>query len=587
MVKTSEVLEASHVYTREQLGEMFSITDATIYTGIFQPAGHESVWLFVTENKTRDRTQYQDLLDGDVLDWDGQTKGRKDHLIIEHKEHGLELLLFYRRKKYEHPGAGFRYEGPFEYVSHEGSGPAHFKLKRASGLAELEVVTTRAEIGANIITFHQTAHLHPERVRNLLSTTRYWVGCLDDPLRDEILLAPSKFAGFKGMTFKRYELAAAGRTRSPGGRFDGHVARRSIEEVVGEKYRKDEELAELLQQTGRSMAGDDVDPFAKVEQNKWRFLMLEPRRRYWGLMCNPEVYRIREAISVLEEDTWVILKGDPQPGDRLAIWKARGKGTHRGIVALGEVVASPEVIPPQPESLPFWVAGLVNEPERRIRFRYVVPPREHCWLEDDESGLLDGLSVANAQGNKLYKITLGQWQDLVAAMGGWPGDDLVVQQAVSGAAQEATERAAARDRGQGFSSSPERNKAIEMHAMAAATVYFEDKGYSVKDTSAHKPYDLVASKDEEFLYVEVKGTTTVGEQVILTKNEVRHAQEHRDQMVLFILHDIVVKDGEDGPVASGGMRRVLWTWDVDEGDLTALSFTYKLPLHPASCTEAS
>jgi len=208
-------------------------------------------------------------------------------------------------------------------------------------------------------------------------------------------------------------------------------------------------------------------------------------------------------------------------------------------------------------------------------------------LEDDESGLLDGLSVANAQGNKLYKITLGQWQDLVAAMGGWPGDDLVVQQAVSGAAQEATERAAARDRGQGFSSSPERNKAIEMHAMAAATVYFEDKGYSVKDTSAHKPYDLVASKDEEFLYVEVKGTTTVGEQVILTKNEVRHAQEHRDQMVLFILHDIVVKDGEDGPVASGGMRRVLWTWDVDEGDLTALSFTYKLPLHPASCTEAS
>ena len=46
-----------------------------------------------------------------------------------------------------------------------------------------------------------------------------------------------------------------------------------------------------------------------------------------------------------------------------------------------------------------------------------------------------------------------------------------------------------------------------MHPMAAASGYFEDKGYLVKDTSAHKLYDLVAKKEEELLYVEVKGTT--------------------------------------------------------------------------------
>jgi len=208
-------------------------------------------------------------------------------------------------------------------------------------------------------------------------------------------------------------------------------------------------------------------------------------------------------------------------------------------------------------------------------------------LEEDESGLLAGLSVANAQGNKLYKITLTQWQDLVAAMGGWPGDDLAVQQAVVEAAQEATERAAARARGQGFSSNPERNKAIEMHAMEAATVYFEDKGYTVTDTSAHKPYDLVARKEEELLYVEVKGTTGGGEQVNVTRGEVEHARSHQDQMALFILHNIEVKDGEDGPVASGGRRRVLWPWYVDAGELVPISFTFKLQPKPANRPEPS
>lgn len=113
---------------------MFDIRDATINTGIFRPKGHDSVWLFVTENKTPDRTQYHDLLDNDVLHWDGQTMGRTDHWIVGHEDQGLEVLLFYRKSKTEHPGAGFRYEGPFEYVDHKGSHPTRFTLRRTSTL---------------------------------------------------------------------------------------------------------------------------------------------------------------------------------------------------------------------------------------------------------------------------------------------------------------------------------------------------------------------------------------------------------------------------------------------------------------------
>lgn len=130
-MRTSRKLTVGEVYSRARLKQLFEIRDATINTGIFQPAGHESVWLFVTEEKTPDRTPYDDKLTGDTLEWDGQTSGRKDGLIIEHSVRGIELLVFYRRKKYEFPNAGFRYEGVFEYVAHRGSTPAHFTLRRA------------------------------------------------------------------------------------------------------------------------------------------------------------------------------------------------------------------------------------------------------------------------------------------------------------------------------------------------------------------------------------------------------------------------------------------------------------------------
>src|ERR1051326_7713350 len=127
---TSASLVEGHVYTREALQKQFQITDQTLFTGIFRPAGHDSIWLFITEQKSADHTQYIDRLDGDMLSWQGQTKGLKDQLIIDHKAKGLELLVFYRKAKYEFPGAGFRYEGRFAYISHSGSRPTSFRLER-------------------------------------------------------------------------------------------------------------------------------------------------------------------------------------------------------------------------------------------------------------------------------------------------------------------------------------------------------------------------------------------------------------------------------------------------------------------------
>jgi putative restriction endonuclease len=140
--RVSNLLEIGGIYTREELKLILPTQDSTLNTGIFQPAGFDSVLLFVTKDKPSDRTQYVDELVGDVLHWQGQTQGRKDALIVQHRERNLELLLFYRNKKYEYPLAGFKFEGIFEYVSHVGALPASFVLQRVAA------VSARAEADA-------------------------------------------------------------------------------------------------------------------------------------------------------------------------------------------------------------------------------------------------------------------------------------------------------------------------------------------------------------------------------------------------------------------------------------------------------
>jgi hypothetical protein len=123
-------LTVGNVYTRNDLRELFGIRDMTLNNGVFPVKDRKEVWLFVTENKQADREQYVDKLSGDLLHWQGQKLGRTDPLIIGHRQNGDSLLLFYRTAKYQFDGAGFVFEGIFEYVRHSGSSPTSFVLRR-------------------------------------------------------------------------------------------------------------------------------------------------------------------------------------------------------------------------------------------------------------------------------------------------------------------------------------------------------------------------------------------------------------------------------------------------------------------------
>lgn len=131
LIQTSKFLNQGSAYTRAELRAAFGVVDASINNGIFQPKNHSSIWLFVTQFKTPDRTQYRDLLDGDMLTMESQPSARYDQRLAEHLQDGIEVLLFYRRDKKAHsPGAGFRYEGPFGFVDRSSDEPAMFRFNR-------------------------------------------------------------------------------------------------------------------------------------------------------------------------------------------------------------------------------------------------------------------------------------------------------------------------------------------------------------------------------------------------------------------------------------------------------------------------
>ncbi|WP_159080736.1 MrcB family domain-containing protein [Nocardia suismassiliense] len=133
-----------------------------------------------------------------------------------------------------------------------------------------------------------------------------------------------------------------------------------------------------------------------------------------------------------------------------------------------------------------------------------------------------------------------------------------------------------RSKGQGFRLTKPEQTAIERHAVNLAAEYFKDLKYQVKDTGASKPYDLLATRGEEEVYVEVKGTMSLGEQIILTRNEVEHHQQNPNN-ALVVVHSIRLDRTQQPPVASGGVRVVTQPWKIDESGLTVISYRYQIP----------
>jgi hypothetical protein len=137
-----------------------------------------------------------------------------------------------------------------------------------------------------------------------------------------------------------------------------------------------------------------------------------------------------------------------------------------------------------------------------------------------------------------------------------------------------------RGRNQGRIIDPQVRITIEKYAEDAAVAILEMDGWRVKRVGPlHLGYDLECTKELASLHVEVKGTQTHGEEVVLTPNEVRHHQglgQCSSQHALFVLADITVVQGEQIGCQDGRPLMIL-PWRLEEAALTATEYSYRVP----------
>ena len=134
--------------------------------------------------------------------------------------------------------------------------------------------------------------------------------------------------------------------------------------------------------------------------------------------------------------------------------------------------------------------------------------------------------------------------------------------------------------GQGTSLTAEDRAAVEHRAVEAAIKHFTSQtnhgGWRQHgDYHPTGPFDLMfRKKGQPDLHVEVKGTTGRLASVIVTRNEVAHAQARNNFCALFVLSDVRLERIDGATIATGGTPRVVEPWRPKSSELEALAYRY-------------
>jgi len=116
---------------------------------------------------------------------------------------------------------------------------------------------------------------------------------------------------------------------------------------------------------------------------------------------------------------------------------------------------------------------------------------------------------------------------------------------------------------------------IEDFAQNRLTALYKEDDWDVEDLRYGNPFDAKATKNGEVIYLEAKGTTTAGERVIVTRNEVAFAREHPGECVMGIVSGIRLDSDGNVDQSSGELR--LYVWEADEDDLISLNYDFYPP----------
>lgn len=131
----------------------------------------------------------------------------------------------------------------------------------------------------------------------------------------------------------------------------------------------------------------------------------------------------------------------------------------------------------------------------------------------------------------------------------------------------------------GFVCDSDERKAIETEAMRQAEAWLRHKGYDVQDSHKTKPYDLLATREGIDYYVEVKGTTSRGKCLFLTRGEVEHVRAHPGRCILIVVAGLGIHSRRDAngnlTVLSGkDAIEVIEDWRIADDELQAINYRY-------------
>jgi len=127
--------------------------------------------------------------------------------------------------------------------------------------------------------------------------------------------------------------------------------------------------------------------------------------------------------------------------------------------------------------------------------------------------------------------------------------------------------------------SSQKRECVELYAVKKAEKDFISKGYEVEQMPRRNfPYDLKAKKNEEELYIEVKGKEGPAESVDVSRNEVIHCKENYGKSVLVVVKNVKTKLTQKGLWnASGGKIKIIKPWEINDDHLIVNTYKYKVP----------
>ena len=198
-----------------------------------------------------------------------------------------------------------------------------------------------------------------------------------------------------------------------------------------------------------------------------------------------------------------------------------------------------------------------------------------CGFEYSEKGFPDDAQIISDVEfllGMLSKIYFLQESDATI-----PGSESPEHLEAVAAIAQAAGRSLTGPRRQGRSRLPQaQKKVIEERAVEVAMNHLKKKGFTnIKDVGINHSYDIAAKLNGIDFYIEVKGTISRGEKVVLTKNEVLlHRQEHPNNALIVVSQ--IDLDRTEPVSASGGKILFISPWKIDDSDLEALGYDYKV-----------